>query len=44
MSKVKDLGTATLTVEGNSIELPLFEGSEKEKAVEEQKKHHRHKA
>ena len=34
MSKIKDLGNATLTYGDQSIELPVFEGTEKEKAVD----------
>ncbi|MBN2783774.1 MAG: citrate synthase [Pontiellaceae bacterium] len=34
MAEVKKLGTAKLTYEGNTIELPIFEGSEHEKAVD----------
>ena len=34
MSNIKELGNATLTFDGKSIELPVFEGSEKEKAVD----------
>ncbi len=34
MSEVKDLGTATLTIGEQTIELPVFEGSEHEKAID----------
>ena len=34
MSKINDLGTATLTYKDQTLELPVFEGSEKEKAVD----------
>ncbi len=34
MSGIKDLGNATLTFDGKSIELPVFEGSERERAVD----------
>ncbi len=34
MPEVKDLGTATLTVGGKTVELPYFEGSEHEGAID----------
>jgi len=34
MSEIKQLENATLTVDGKTIELPVFEGSEKEKAID----------
>ena len=34
MSNSKDLGTAQLTFDGKTIELPVFEGSEHERAVD----------
>jgi len=34
MSKIKDLGTAKLTYNDQTLELPVFEGSEREKAVD----------
>ena len=34
MSDVTDLGTATLTIDGKTLELPMFEGIEHEKAID----------
>lgn len=34
MSEIKDLGKAQLTYGGNTIELPVFEGTEQEKAID----------
>ena len=34
MAEIRNLGTATLSYDDKSIELPIFEGSEHEKAVD----------
>jgi citrate synthase len=34
MSETKDLGTAKITFNDTSIELPVFEGTEQEKAID----------